>query len=60
MVKTLNKQHDQELRQAVKIWRLNSGVAMMQYETQEKSLIMARAMTKVIRKGLNHKKLQLY
>jgi hypothetical protein len=54
LVNKVKKHHDLKMREALKVWRINSGVAIMQHESQEKSLIMARAITKIIRKGLNH------
>ena len=54
LVNKVKKHHDLKMREALKVWRINSGVAIMQHERKEKSLIMARAITKIIRKGLNH------
>ena len=49
-----------ELRAAFRLWRVNSGVALKQYENQEKLLIMARCCQKMQAKLRNHVKIQFY
>jgi hypothetical protein len=39
---------------------LNSGVALQLYENQEKSIVMAKVMDKVLKKNMNHSKILCY
>lgn len=54
------KKHFFQLRDAFRVWRVNSGVALKQYESQEKLLIMARCCQKMQSKLRNHVKIQFY
>ena len=47
-------------RQAFQVWRLNSGMALKQYENQEKVVVLAKAAQKIYNRTHNFIKIQYY
>lgn len=47
MMKFLNKQDNYLLRDAIKMWRVNSGLAIKQFNNQGKTLMLAKAVQKM-------------
>lgn len=60
MMKILHKQDAVFLRQALKLWRINSGIAIRQLNNQGKTLLLAKAIHKLNNKTSNYFKLQCY
>ena len=54
MLKILKRSDDYDLRRALETWRVNSGVAIRKFQSQEKSLILAKCLKKMQSKSLHH------
>lgn len=60
MLKVIHRWEQLERRHALKVWRLNSGLVLKQYENQDKIMILAKSVKKLLQKTLNHHKVKMY
>ena len=59
-MKIMNKYETYDMRNALKLWRINSGLAIKQYNNHGKTLLLAKAISKAGQKSMNYLKLQCY
>lgn len=60
MMKFFNRYEANDLRWALKLWRVNSGLAIKQFNNQGKTLLLAKTVQKMANKGVNFTKIQCY
>lgn len=60
MMKFFNRYDVNDIRWAFKSWRINSGIAIKQFNNQGKTLVLAKALQKMANKSINFSKIQCY
>lgn len=59
-MKFFNRHDIKDMRWAFKLWRVNSGIAIKQFNNQGRTLVLAKAVQKMANKSINFTKIQSY